>query len=528
MAPLAEPALAAVNDGRIRFHPERWVKTYRHWMDNIKDWCISRQLWWGHRIPAYTCDQCGELTVARETPKACPKCGHTALTQDQDVLDTWFSSWLWPFSVFDWPRDTPELKRFFPTHSLVTGPDIIFFWVARMIMASIEFTGQIPFRDVFFTSIIRDDKGRKMSKSLNNSPDPLEVVKNYGADALRFTMIYIAPVGQDIRYSNEKCEIGRNFANKIWNVVRFRLRLGPVSADWRNLDGLAAADLRPDDQWIIARLNTAITSITAALEDFQFNEVSKILYDFIWNEFCDWYLESCKPVFNAAGNARQTAVLRVFDYCLGAFLRLLHPAMPFVTDELYHQMGFAADQESIMDAEWPAAMTAPALAALDATDDSVALAQDKFELVRAVRTLRANYQIPTTRTLAEIVIAPASAAGDEYLRRDLDTLQAILGTDRLVLGDAGQASGPCGVAVSTMATAYVPLAGVVDLKAECERLAKQEDDILKYLASLKTKLGNENFIARAPAEVVAAERAKQEDFEAKLARVREQLTAFTT
>ncbi|MGI6354685.1 MAG: valine--tRNA ligase [Lentisphaerae bacterium] len=527
MAPLAEPALAAVNDGRIRFHPERWVKTYRHWMENIKDWCISRQLWWGHRIPAYTCDKCGELTVTLEAPKTCPKCGHASLTQDPDVLDTWFSSWLWPFSVFDWPEETPEMKRFFPTHSLVTGPDIIFFWVARMIMASLEFTGQIPFRDVFFTSIIRDDQGRKMSKSLNNSPDPLEVVKTYGADALRFTMIYIAPVGQDIRYSNEKCEIGRNFANKIWNVVRFRLRLGPASANWQSLDGLTAADLRPDDQWIIARLNATIASLTTALEAFQFNEVSKILYEFIWNEFCDWYLESCKPVFNAEKDSRQDAVLRVFDYCLGAFLRLLHPVMPFVTDELYHQMGFVNDQESIMDAEWPAPMSSTALTSLGADDDIVALTQDKFELIRAVRTLRANYQIPTSRSLAEIIVVPASAAASEYLCRDLDTFKAILGADDLQICDAYQASGPCGVAVGAMATAYVPLAGVVDLKAECERLAKQEDEIVKYLASLQTKLSNEKFVSRAPAEIVAAERAKQAEFEDKLARVREQLAAFS-
>ena len=310
MKPLAEPALKAVDDGRIKFYPERWVKTYRHWMENIRDWCISRQLWWGHRIPAYTCDQCGEIVVAKGMPEKCPKCGCTHLTQEEDVLDTWFSSWLWPFSTFGWPENTADLKAFYPTQTLVTGPDIIFFWVARMIMAGIEFMGDIPFKDVYFTSIIRDEKGRKMSKSLGNSPDPLDVISTYGADALRFTVIYIAPVGQDIRYSNEKCEIGRNFANKIWNVVRFRLMQGPVTSAKPTLDNLGT--LRPDDQWILASLNQAIKGVTDGLANFRFNEVSKILYEFIWSKFCDWYLESCKPVFNGGDAAQKQTVLRLF------------------------------------------------------------------------------------------------------------------------------------------------------------------------------------------------------------------------
>ncbi len=525
MAPLAEPALAAVNDGRIRFHPERWVKTYRHWMENIKDWCISRQLWWGHRIPAYTCDQCGKLYVAINAPEKCA-CGATALTQDSDVLDTWFSSWLWPFSVFNWPEQSAELKRFYPTQSLVTGPDIIFFWVARMIMAGLEFMGDIPFSDVYFTSIIRDDKGRKMSKSLNNSPDPIDVVKQYGADALRFTMAYIAPVGQDIRYSNEKCELGRNFANKIWNVVRFRLNRGNAVPQWQSLDGLSAADLRPDDQWIIARLNRIVTLITKNLEEFAFNEAVRNLYEFVWGEFCDWYLESCKSAFSGSGDceaADSSVTLRVFDYSLSVFLRLLHPFMPFISDELYHQMGFVAEDDSIMLSQWPQPISQEQLASLGACGDIVTLSEGKFELIRTVRNIRANYQISTSRPIS-VVITPATAAAGAFLERDRVSLQSLLNADDLRLAEKPE--GPCGVAVSDIGTAYVPLAGMIDLDGEIARLRKQEEEAIKYLESVKRKLANPNFVEKAPAEVVQKERDHISEFEEKVARIREQIAVF--
>jgi valyl-tRNA synthetase len=523
MAPLAEPALAAVNDGRIRFHPERWVKTYRHWMENIKDWCISRQLWWGHRIPAYTCNQCGKLHVALDAPEKC-ECGASAFTQDPDVLDTWFSSWLWPFSVFSWPEETAELKRFYPTQSLVTGPDIIFFWVARMIMAGLEFMGDIPFSDVYFTSIIRDDRGRKMSKSLNNSPDPIDVVNQYGADALRFTITYIAPVGQDIRYSNEKCELGRNFANKIWNVVRFRLNRGQAVPDWQNLDGLTAADLRPDDQWIIARLNRVIKIVTDNLEQFGFNDAVKNLYDFIWSEFCDWYLESCKSIFNAEKSADGTpAALRVFDYCLSVFLRLLHPFMPFISDELYHQIGFVSEDDSIMLADWPKPLDEEQLEALGACGDIVSLSEAKFELIRAVRNIRANYQISTSRPI-NVIITPATPEAEAFLQRDHAALQSLLNAGELHVGEKPE--GPCGVAVSNIGTAYVPLAGMIDLEAEVARLRKQEKEALQYIDNVKRKLANPNFVERAPQEVVDRERANICESEEKLTRIREQIAVF--
>ncbi len=520
MAPLAEPALAAVNDGRIKFHPERWIKTYRHWMENIKDWCISRQLWWGHRIPAYTCTKCGEIVVAKAQPEICPKCGHNELPQEEDVLDTWFSSWLWPFSTLGWPDDTIELKRFYPTQSLVTGPDIIFFWVARMIMAGLEFVGDIPFQDVYFTSIIRDEKGRKMSKSLNNSPDPLEVVKQYGADALRFTIIYIAPVGQDIRYSNEKCEIGRNFANKIWNVVRFRLRQGPATMKDPTLQGLD--NLRPDDQWIIASLNQAIIDISDGLANFRFNDVSKMLYEFIWNKFCDWYLESCKPVFNGDDEKLKQNVLQIFDYCLATFLKLLHPVMPFVTDELYHQMGFASEDESIMLATWPTPIEQELLDKLGATQEAVTNAEAKFELIRAVRAVRANYNIATSKPI-DLIVAPASAEVAQYLNRDLTTFKSLLNAGQLDVIQDFQPDVPCGIAVSTSATAYIPLAGIVDLDAEKARLEKQEQELAKYVDMINKKLGNKNFVSKAPEAVVEQERTKLAEAQEKLDRVREQM-----
>ena len=523
MKPLAEPALKAVDDGRIKFYPERWVKTYRHWMENIRDWCISRQLWWGHRIPAYTCEQCGEIVVAKGMPEKCPKCGCTHLVQEEDVLDTWFSSWLWPFSTFGWPDNTADLKAFYPTQTLVTGPDIIFFWVARMIMAGIEFMGDIPFKDVYFTSIIRDEKGRKMSKSLGNSPDPLDVIATYGADALRFTVIYIAPVGQDIRYSNEKCEIGRNFANKIWNVVRFRLMQGPVTSAKPTLDNLGA--LRPDDQWILASLNQAIKGVTDGLANFRFNEVSKVLYEFIWSKFCDWYLESCKPVFNGGDAAQKQTVLRLFDYCVATFLKLLHPIMPFVTDELYHQMGFATADDSIMMTEWPAAIPEDVLNGYGATQAAEDDAEAKFELIRAIRAVRANYGIATSKAL-DMVVAPANDEMHEFLKRDEASFKALVNAGDLKFVPGYQPEGPCGVAVSTAATAYIPLAGIVDLDAEKKRLEKQEAELAKYVGVVEKKLSNEKFVSKAPADVVAQERAKLAEAQEKLARVREQMKAY--
>ena len=518
MEPLAKPAIEAVTSGKIRFHPERWVKTYLHWMENIKDWCISRQLWWGHRIPAYYCKKCGKVFVGKAAPEKCP-CGCTEFRQDEDVLDTWFSSWLWPFSVFSWPQETPELKRFYPTDTLVTGPDIIFFWVARMIMSGLRFMGEVPFRDVYFTSIIRDDKGRKLSKSLNNSPDPLDVVATYGADALRFTIIYIAPMGQDIRYDNKKCEIGRNFANKLWNVVRFRLQHGPASPDWQDLSSLKEEELRPDDQWILARLDSIVKTMTKDLAEFDFNDATKAIYDFVWNEFCSWYLESAKPALSAPAGTT-CATLKVFDYCLGTFLKLLHPIMPFVTDELYHQMGFCGQEDSIMLQPWPQPLPRERMEAWGATEAVERLNAAKYDLVRAVRNLRANYQISTTLPL-EVVVSPASEEAEAFLALDRDALAALLNAKSLHLG--AKPAGPVGVALSAIGTAFVPLEGLVDLEAEKKRLQKQSEEAVKYIATLEKKLANQGYVQHAPAAAVEADRTHLAETQDKWKRIQEQL-----
>ena len=521
MEDLARPAIEAVTSGQIRFYPERWVKTYLHWMENIKDWCISRQLWWGHRIPAYYCDKCGKVHVGHEAPRQC-ECGGTAFHQEEDVLDTWFSSWLWPFSVFDWPRQTPELEYFYPTDTLVTGPDIIFFWVARMIMAGLHFTGKIPFRSVYFTSIIRDAQGRKMSKSLNNSPDPIDVVNTYGADALRFTIIYLAPIGQDIKFANEKCETGRNFANKLWNVVRFRLQHGVSDRNWSDISSLEAADLRPDDQWILSRLNKIVGTVTSDLEQFNFNDAVKSLYEFVWNEFCAWYLESAKPALNAP-SGESSPTLQVFDYCLGTFLKLLHPFMPFITDELFHQMGFCGEEDSIMVADWPARIPAARMRQLGADDETEKLDAAKFELIRAVRNLRANYQIAPSRAL-DVVVTPADSSAQAFLERDEASFKALLNAGAVTFGDRPE--GPCGVAVSSLGNVFVPLAGVIDVAAEVARLRKQEDEAVKYIAVIDRKLSNASFVEHAPAAVVEAERQKRAETEEKLARIRGQIDSF--
>jgi valyl-tRNA synthetase len=521
MESLAKPALEAVTNGDIRFHPPRWVNTYRHWMENIRDWCISRQLWWGHRIPAYYCqsEACDEITVARETPDSCPKCG-AAVVQDDDVLDTWFSSWLWPFSVFDWPKENADLAHFYPTSALVTGPDIIFFWVARMIMSGIEFMGDIPFRDVYFTSIIRDNQGRKLSKSLGNSPDPLDVIAEYGADALRYSMIYIAPVGQDIRYDNEKCTIGRNFANKLWNASRFRDMQGPLSAN-RSLESIPAGTLRPDDLWMLAQLSKAIDVATKSLDDYDFHSYAIDLYEFIWNSFCDWYVESAKAVFYSDDEAKRSAVLSVFDYALWAILRIMHPIMPFLTEEVAHGMGFVAEDESIMLADWPALPCPAELERLGLTPSTESLVEDKFDLIRAGRNLRGLYKIPFARKVPYIV-KPTSAEFAALLDADSDGMRSLLNAESVTVdADFEPAGGTVPSAVGHGAVIYLPLEGIIDIEEEKARLAKQQDELTRVIGGIDKKLSNENFVTRAKPEVVERERVRRDEFMAKLKQVQE-------
>ncbi|HQT92115.1 MAG TPA: valine--tRNA ligase, partial [Candidatus Kryptobacter bacterium] len=357
MKPLAEPALQAVRDGKIRFYPERWVKTYEHWMENIRDWCISRQLWWGHRIPVWYCETCGELAVSTTRPaKPCGKCGGTSYRQDDDVLDTWFSSWLWPFSVFGYPKETEDLKYFYPTDTLVTAPDIIFFWVARMVMSGLEFMKEVPFRDVYFTSVIRDMQGRKMSKSLGNSPDPLDVIAEYGADALRFTILYMAPLGQDVLFESSKCEMGRNFANKIWNAGRFLL----MNRDKQSVTAAEDATIFDfADRWIVSRLHHTIRDLNSALDNFRINDAAKIIYDFFWHDYCDWYVEMVKERLTQpeGSHGKSVEMIRaiIISNAIATFesaLKMLHPFMPFITEEMYSLVN-PGHAESITVSEFP-------------------------------------------------------------------------------------------------------------------------------------------------------------------------------
>ena len=513
MGELAKPAIEAVRSGKIKFYPERWSKTYFHWMENIQDWCISRQLWWGHRIPAYYNDDNGEIYVGVNPPTTPGK-----WRQEEDVLDTWFSSWLWPFSIMGYPEQTPELAKFYPTNDLVTGPDIIFFWVARMIMAGCEFMGEIPFRNVYFTSIIRDDLGRKLSKSLGNSPDPLDVIATYGADALRFSIVYIAPMGMDIRYSNEKCEIGRNFANKLWNACRFRQMQGGVSVDCRKLP---EGKLSGDEEWMVAKLNQAITSIDAELAKYSFHGAAHALYELVWSDFCDWFVEAEKIPLRSGGAEKERA-LAVLDWTLFNILKLLHPFMPFITEELAHRMGFL-EEDKMLDFE-----AYPVAAKRDVDMTLINLTDGKFDLVRAGRFLRSNYNIPDGKKVKFHV-----QAQDEktlaFLQSEFNSLKNLLNAESIELTtDSYDAavSGAAPLKLCSVGTIRLPLAGLIDVQAELARLEKQRAELEKWIASTKGRLSNEKFVNSAPEKVVADTRAKLAELEEKLARTDELLASL--
>ena len=510
MGELAKPAIEAVREGRIKFYPERWSKTYFHWMENIQDWCISRQLWWGHRIPAWYNDETGEVYVGMTAPTKPGK-----WRQEEDVLDTWFSSWLWPFSIMGWPEKTPELDYFYPTCDLVTGPDIIFFWVARMIMAGYEFMGELPFRNVYFTSIIRDEKGRKLSKSLGNSPDPLDVIAEYGADALRFSIVYIAPVGMDIRYSNEKCEIGRNFANKLWNACRFRQMQGPSAVVEKLPENLSA-----DEKWMAAKLDAAVGFIDGELEKYRFHTAAHALYDLVWSDFCDWFVEAEKLPMRAGGADKERA-LAVLDWALFRILKLLHPFMPFVTEELAHRMGLLKEGEFLMYQALPSCENRP-------FDADAAQAEAKFELVKGGRFLRSSYNIPDGRKL-KFHIKAADAKALEGLKGQLDSLKLLLNAESIDLSLESFDSATLGAAPSKLCQAGVislPLAGLIDVEAERAKLKKELADINKWIAGTAGKLKNERFVANAPEQVVANARAQLADLEAKKQRTEELLASL--
>lgn len=537
MKPLAEPALKVVLDGTIKFHPDRWVKVYEHWMTNIRDWCISRQLWWGHRIPVWycTCDGCDHLSASKTEPKEkCPKCGCHQYRQDEDVLDTWASSWLWPFSTLGWHKDNPDLRYFYPTDTLVTGPDIIFFWVARMIMAGIEFTKEIPlpdgsprtenkdivpFRNVYFTSIIRDAQGRKMSKSLGNSPDPLDVIAEYGADALRFTVLYLAPLGQDVLYSNEKCELGRNFANKIWNAGRFLQMNANQIIDFKFQISNSINDAYSDlaDRWILSRLNTTISEMTNALDNFYINDATKILYDFIWHDYCDWYLEMIKTrLYGDEPDVVKKAVLNRAIYIYEQALMLLHPFMPFVTEEIWQSLAERTEGESIMISQFPVAN--------EKWIDKETEADGLFmqNLVNAIRTIRGELEVPPSKEI-NIILNFHDTEREQHLQKYESYLKRLTKTKMVTLLRDSQKPRHSASAVVDNVEIFIPLEGLINLKAECERIQREIDRVRGLYTSTEKKLSNESFVSKAPKEVVDHERNKLESFKTTLQKLEKNL-----
>lgn len=508
MEPLAKPAVEAVRSGRTRFIPERFDKIYFNWMENIKDWCISRQLWWGHRIPAWYCTGCGEMIVSRETPQTCPKCGSHRLEQDPDTLDTWFSSALWPFSTLGWPDNTPELRYFYPTDTLVTGYDIIFFWVARMIFSGLAHMDEAPFKTVLIHGLVRDAQGRKMSKSLGNGIDPLEIIDRYGADALRFTLATGNSPGNDMRFSDEKVNASRNFANKIWNASRFILM--NLSDDVE--PGLPET-LNIEDKWVLSKYRTLVREVTDNLEKFELGLAVQKLYDFIWDILCDWYIELCKSRLQAGGETSEAAQ-RVLVYVMTGTLKLLHPFMPFITEEIWQALPH--DGESIMVAPWPQAD-----AALDFSAD-----ESDFEMImqviRAIRARRGEMNVPPSKK-TRLFIMTAHKAVFEQGRPFFARLAFASDVE---LGDSYDADGSVQV-VTDAARVFIPMDELVDREKELARLGREKAACEKDIAALSSKLDNPGFVAKAPAQVVDGERAKLAKARERLAKIEESIAAFS-
>jgi valyl-tRNA synthetase len=494
MKELAKPAIDAVVDGKIRFHPDRWVGVYLHWMENIRDWCISRQLWWGHRIPAYYCTGCEKMIVARERPQEC-ECGSGSFRQDEDVLDTWFSSWLWPISTLGWPEETEELKYFFPTDVLVTGPDIIFFWVARMIMASLEFNGDIPFRDVFFNGIVRDDKGRKMSKSLGNSPDPTELMDEFGADPLRYSMVANSPYGQDVVFSTETIESARNFCNKIWNATRFLLMQDESEAQLGEISAL-------EDRWILSRAHKCIEDVQKNLESFRFNDAASSIYSFFWHEYCDWYLEAIKPRLYGDDNMDRKACLHTGRKIMDVSMRLLHPFIPYITEEVW---SYLPDRETdLMVAPWPN----PDDYALD--EDAESDMKAVMDVSTAARNIRGELGVPPGRR-GEIFVRAYDQGIHDVVIKEKDLILELTKTKRLTAGTDLQPPKPSGSFVMSNCEVFMPLSDLIDVDAERMRIAKRIEAKEGELEQLDTKLSNQSFLQNAPDDVVKRAVDKRDD-----------------
>ena len=567
--PSVKESQAVVANGEMKFHPDRWAKVYDHWMTGLQDWCISRQVWWGHRIPVWTkqisnnglpaflakawnesavvwtdangnkddegaaimwdlrrLDDCANYNIEVECraltfdPVGVEFLHQHGFTQDPDVLDTWFSSWLWPFATMGWPKKTSTLKAFYPTTDLVTGPDIIFFWVARMIMAGFEWMGELPFKNVYFTGIIRDKQGRKMSKSLGNSPDPLELIASYSADALRFGIMRSAPLGQDICFDEKNVELGRNFCTKLWNAARFRqMQGGEVETE------ISAALLSSDDKWILLRLNTAIAEVSTALEEYRFSDATATLYRFFWSEYCDWYIEASKAVLQGSDEKRKANTLAVIDFVLGHTLRLFHPFMPFITEELWHGMGFNADLpenqggKSIMFAPWPKPLDADELAHFGILPEDEKTANDKYEAVNLGRGLKSTFNI---NKRVRFVLKPSQELPDH----EIEVLRILLNAEPLDVDANYVPTKGTPSALTPLGTIFLPLDGLIDVEAERARVSKEIAKVESELEKVTAKLADENFTSKVPQKVLDEHQQRKTDWQEKLAKLKEMMAAL--
>ena len=541
MKPLAVAAIDAVRTGKIVFTPKRYENTYFNWMENIRDWCISRQIWWGHRTPVYTC-ACGHEWAAPEKPAVCPKCGAGAdkITQDPDVLDTWFSSWLWPFSTLGWPDKTADLAKFYPTADLCTAPDIIFFWVARMIMAGCKFMGDVPFRNVNFHGVVRDAQGRKMSKSLGNSLDPLEIIGKYSADALRFTLMQTTSPGIDVFISMDKFEIGRNFGTKIWNAARFlQMHASKVpgfsfAAYAGSPDGRAPSRpsesagtaLSLDDRHILATADAALAAMDTALSGYRFQDAALAVYDFVWSQFCDWYLEEAKRDLYGDDPARRAQVVGILAEVFGRALRMIHPFMPFVTEEIWHQLGYAtSDEETISHAPWPAPFTAEEKAAWGIDEDVRAYVNARHDLITAGRALRSSITALKPSDKVAFVVSAKTAEAAARLRAETESLAGFLGASGVEVLEGETLSG-MPAADTALGTIALRLEGSIDAEAEKKKAQEEIAKLEGFLRTVEAKLGNETFLSKAPAAIVEQQKARKEELLADLARKRALLASL--
>ncbi|WP_024346358.1 valine--tRNA ligase [Lacrimispora indolis] len=515
MEEMAKPAIEALKTGKLKFVPERFDKSYLHWLENIRDWCISRQLWWGHRIPAYYCDRCGEIIVSKEVPTVCPKCGGTHLTQDEDTLDTWFSSALWPFSTLGWPEETEDLRYFYPTDVLVTGYDIIFFWVIRMVFSGIEHTGELPFHTVLMHGLVRDSEGRKMSKSLGNGIDPLEVIEKYGADALRMTLITGNAPGNDMRFYWERVEASRNFANKVWNASRFIMMNIEKAPDAK----AELSELTLADKWILSKVNTLTKDVTENLDKYELGIALQKVYDFIWEEFCDWYIEMVKPRLWDDEDKTKAAAIWTLKTVLINSLKLLHPYMPFLTEEIFCNL--QEEEESIMISSWPEYRKGWSFETEEHAVETIK------EAVRGIRNVRTSMNVPPSRKAKIYVVSENQEILDIFERSKVFFATLGYAGEVYLQKDKSGIAEDAVSAVIHQAVIYMPFAELVDIEKEIERLKKEEERLSKELARVQGMLSNEKFVSKAPASKIEEEKAKLEKYAQMMDQVKERLSQLS-